>query len=381
MAETLDNEVAKTESQVMTMGKVQRFAMEIPNDTFATNAEAEPNVGEADAVNTNDTPVIENKEAVPAKELPAFTEDQLKAYFEAQGIKYEGLEKLKEKINYEPSSEPTVEQKEAAAKAKETRALNKFIEGGGTGDQFYAIKAVAEADPTQFAINTAKSDLVKAGYTLEEAETFLKEQYFQVDDAELEQDEDETDRAFKKRTKEYFAKQLANLSTPYKTQAATILADLNSAIESEDLQAQQEVALSAKIDEDFKALPRLLHIEVGEIGGKTVSPIDYDVSETDLAEVRDMLKNAETRNNFLFNTDGSLNTTNLTSVLIKAKMFDSAAQVSFLTGQDRATKAFHKIFPATSAQELGVGGSQSKPNDQTGKPASFGKPQRVQPQR
>lgn len=380
MPETLENEVVKTESQPVSLGKVQRFTMDMPKDAPIENNVAPEN----NEANIGNETALENKDAaIPEKkELPALTEEQLKAYFEAQGIKYEGLEKLKEKINYEPSTEPTVEQKEAAAKAKETRALNKFIEGGGTGDQFYAIKAVAEADPTQFAINTAKSDLIKAGYTTEEAETFLKEQYFQVDDAELEQDDDETDKAFKKRTKEYFAKQLANLSTPYKTQAATILADLNSAIESEDLQVQQEVAISAKIDEDFKALPRKLSIEVGEIGGKTVSPIDYDVSETDLAEVRDMLKNAETRNNFFFNTDGSLNTTNLTDVLIKAKMFDSAAQVSFLTGQDRATKAFQTRFPASSAQELGVGGSQSKPNgNQNGKPVSFGKSQRVQPQR
>ena len=182
--------------------------------------------------------------------------------------------------------------------------------------------------------------------------------------------------------KDFFAKQMASISTPYKTQAAGILADLNSVIESEDLQAQQEVAISAKIDEDFKALPRKLQIEIGEIGGKTVSPVDYDVSETDLAEIRDMLKDTAKRNNFLFNTDGSLNTPNLISVLTKAKMFDSATKVSYLSGMDSQVKAFQKIFPAGSAQEIGVGGSSSKPNgNQNGKPASFGKPQRVQPQR
>lgn len=386
MAETTETTQQQEASKPMTMGKPERLNVVIPKDEIVNNGDVNENtdagIGNIDSTGEGANAAADKIDIDAGKAVPALTEDQLKAYFESQGIKYEGLEKLKEKVNYEPSNEPTIEQKEAAVKAKEKRAIDKFIAGGGTVEQYVAIKGVAEADPAQFAINTAKNELIKAGYTVEEAETFLKEQYFQIDDAELEQDEDESDRAFKKRTKDFFAKQMANISTPYKTQAAGILADLNSVIESEDLQAQQEVAISAKIDEDFKALPRKLQIEIGEIGGKTVSPVDYDVSETDLAEIRDMLKDTAKRNNFLFNTDGSLNTPNLISVLTKAKMFDSATKVSYLSGMDSQVKAFQKIFPAGSAQEIGVGGSSSKPNgNQNGKPASFGKPQRVQPQR
>ncbi len=39
------------------------------------------------------------------------------------------------------------------------------------------------------------------------------------------------------------------------------------------------------------------------------------------------------------------------------------------------------VFGASSAQELGIGSSQPKPNTTNGKVASFGKVQRVQPQR
>ena len=95
-----------------------------------------------------------------------------------------------------------------------------------------------------------------------------------------------------------------------------------------------------------------------------------------------MLKDPAQRNNFLYNEDGSLNIANISQALTKAKMFDSAAKVSFLSGIHKATTDFQKVFPAGSAQELGVGGSQSKPNGgQNGKIASFGKTQRVQPQR
>lgn len=391
MAELTETTQQQESPKVMTMGKVERLNVVIPKDEVINNSGDEESTGKSDIIESAapkmgdiDAALIDNTKKVEdkAKDIPALTEDQLKAYFESQGIKYEGLEKLKEKVNYEPSTEPTVEEKEAAIKAKEKRAIDKFVAGGGTVEQYVAIKEIVKADPTQFAINTAKNELIKSGYTAEEAENFLKEQYFQIDDEELEQDEDETDKAFKKRTKEFFAKQLANISSPYKKQAVDILAELNSVIDSEDLQAQQEVAISAKIDEDFKALPRKLQIEIGEINGKAVSPVDYDVSETDLAEIRDMLKDTVKRNNFLYNTDGSLNTTNLTSILTKAKMFDSVAKVSYLTGMDSQVKVFQKTFGAGNAYEIGVGGSAVKQNGiQNGKPSSFGKTQRTQPQR
>jgi len=320
--------------------------------------------------------VTETQKQVPASEAEIeLSEEQLAKFFEKKGMKYEGLDKLKEKINYEPSLEPTVEQKEAAIKAKEKRVIDKFIAGGGTVEEYVSIKSVADADEKQFSINMAKNDLIKEGYTQEEAESLLKESFHQIDDAEIEQYEDETDKAFKKRTKEFFAKQLVSLSAPIKAKAANILAELHSAIESEDLQAQNEISTSAKIDEDFKAMPRKLTIEIGEIGGKTVSPVDYDLSETDLAESKQLLKDAVAqRNNFLYNEDGSLNVTNLATVISKAKAFDSAAKVSFLDGMDRMTKEFRKTFPAGSAQELGVGGDNQNRNlPQKGKLASIGK--------
>lgn len=368
------------------MGSVQRVQMNFqqPNNTKAEDENTGTGQQVENTTNTNAAATdTDNTDTTAQQKETAveINEDQLKAYLEKQGIKYEGIEKLKEKANYEPSNEPTVEQKEAAAKAKEKRMLDAFIAGGGTAEQYVAIKGVAEVNETEFAISNAKAELIKAGYTQEEAEVFLKENYHQIDDAELEQYGDESDKAFKKRTKEFFAKQLANLSSPIKAKAAGILADLHSAIESEDLQVQNEQQLSSKIDEQFKTLPRKFQIEIGEIGGKTVSPVDYDVSETDYSEVQAMLKDPAQRNNFLYNEDGSLNIANISQALTKAKMFDSAAKVSFLSGIHKATTDFQKVFPAGSAQELGVGGSQQRTNVTNGQLGSFGKPKRVQPQR
>lgn len=384
--ETTATEVKDDSSKVMSVGKTERinvFNKPIEDTDLGKESDKIKNGGAIAKTDANEGADKGKTAPAPPDEQSIITEEQLTDYFNKQGIKYEGIEKFKEKANYEPHVEPTQEQKDAAAKAKEVKALNKFIESGRTGDEFYAIKSIVDAEENQFSINLAKTNLMKAGLTEEEATDFVKEKYFQVDDAEIEQEEDEIDREYKKRLKGIFSKQLTDISTPIKTKAAGILADLYSAIDSEDLQAKQEVITSAKIDDDFKALPRKLQIEIGEIGGKTVSPVDYEVSETDLAESKKLLKDAVAqRNNFLYNQDGSLNITNLSQIISKAKAFDSAAKVSFLEGMDRMTKEMQKVFPAGSAQELGVGGSSSNPNgNQNGKVASFGKIQRVKPYR
>ena len=373
--------------QIAKVGKMQKVEMAFPQDNQAQNTQTDGNIGNINNEGANaNTDATNGAAAASANTAPAPTAlptpEQLKEYFKTLNIEYDGDEKIKEKLTApaQTTTQETPEQIQAKELAKEKRRLDKFISGGGTAEQYVAIKGVAEVDANKFAIDTAKSDLMKSGLTQEEAETFLKEQYFQIDDAELEQEEDETDKAFKKRTKEYFANQLANLSSPIRTKAAGILADLNAAIESEDLHAQKEVTLSAKIDEDFKALPRKLQIEIGKIGTTDVLPIDYDVSETDIAEVKAILKDPAQRQQLLYNQDGSLNIARISQALLKEKAFDSAGKVLFHSGMTKAIADFEKVFPARSAQEVGVGGSQQKPNGQKGAPASFGKTERAKPQ-
>lgn len=310
-------------------------------------------------------------------DTPEFTEAQLASFFEKQGIKFESLDKLKEKINYEPAQEPTEEEKVKQALAREKRLVDLFVAGGGTVEQYVSIKNIAEADVTELSKNNLRAELKAAGFTDEQANEYIKDSFFQISDEELEQYEDETDKEFLKRKKEFASKKLEGYSSNTKTQAQKILADLQKAAETEDLQRSEEVNISAKIDEDFKALPRKLTFEIGEVNGKAVSPVTYEVSESDLAEVRDMLKDPVKRNNFLFNQDGGLNLTNIENVLTRNKYLESAVKAAYHEGGSRQVAHFESIFPKRNPQELGVGGSPTANSNQKGKVVSAGKVQRV----
>lgn len=386
------------EPKIASIGKIERVTMTFPQEGVTTNNDlqnqdnsqgdqnndATTNNEGADATPQADNGgAVENKNATtpPAPTLP--TPDQLKEYFKSLNIEYEGDDKIKEKLAATQNQpQLTDEQVKAQEAAKEKRVLDKFISGGGTIDQFVALRQVAEADVKELSTNTLKKELKDAGFNDQEIDGIIKERYYQYGDEDLEQLEDETDKAFAKRKKEYGDKLLSNRSLPIKTQAANILKGIQDAINSEDLDAQNEEKISSKIEDDFKALPRKLKIEIGVIGKDTVPPVDYDVSEQDLAEVKAILKDPAQRQQLLLNPDGSWNITRITQALLKEKAFDSAAKISYLEAQTRNNAIWMEKFGARSPQEIGIGGIPKQNNgNQKNQPAGVGKVQRVQPQR
>lgn len=385
MPEQDDNATAtqtKEVKQPIKLGAVERFTMNVPKEGVDGEAERtnvqtnQQNNEGADATNDATKAVGDGK----ATAAPTITDEALAAFFKEKGIEYEGIDKLKEKLTAPAQTTAiadTPEQIKAKELAKEKRILDKFISGGGTAEQYVALKSLAEAPVEELSKNMLIKELKDAKFSDKEIEALIKERYYQLDDEELEQLDDETDKEFKKRSKEYFANKLANRSSYLKDKAVGHLKGIQDAINSEDLQAQQEVALSAKIDEDFKVFPRKMNIEIGEIGGKTVSPVGYDVSEEDIDSVRAVLKDPAKRQQLLFNQDGSLNTTKLAEVFVKAKAFDSAAKISYLEAQTRNNAIWKEKFGSRTPQELGVGGSAAKPIDKKGTAASFGKTERV----
>jgi len=309
-------------------------------------------------------------------EKPQIDESLLKAYLESQGIKYEGLDKLKEKANYEPTVELTDAQKEEQSKAKEKRLLDLFVSGGGTAENYVAIKAIANSDLAELSNSALKKELKDSGFDEERIKDIIKNRYFQFADEEIEQEEDETEKEYKKRLKEYGANKLANRSLHTQKQAKEILDGLNKAIESEDLQKQNEAATSAKIVEHFKDMPRKLTFEIGKVDGKDITPVEYEVDETIVKEVESIFKNPKERNKILLNQDGSLNLTKIADVFTRNKYLESAIKAAYHEGGSRQVDEFRKTFGARNANEIGVGGAPNKQIN-TGKVAGFGKTQRV----
>ena len=380
MLETENQTAVKTENQnnepvkIASIGKVERLNTEnVSRETFS-NKSQENNEG-ANAEQAASKGAAENKNnAAPAP--TSLNEEQIKDYFKSAGIEYEGIDKLKEKLNYKPEAEPTEEEKKLQALAKEKKLVDLYVANGGTVEQYVAIKNVAESDLSQLSLTALKKELKDAKFNDEEIAKIIKERYFQIEDAELEQYEDETEKEFLKRKKEYGANKLANRSLHTQKQAQGILKGLNDAIESENLQAKEEATTSANIDDYFKSVPRKLTFTIGEANGKEITPVEFEIPESDISAAQQELKDPAKRQQLLFNQDGSLNFTKISELVAKEKYLESAIKTAYHEGGSRQVEQFQKIFPAATAQELGIG---SSPIDKNAKKqvAGFGKTQRV----
>lgn len=361
--------IAPEESSVQSIGETG-----VANDVAVTGDKTNLAVGD-EGVSSGATEVIKEKVQ------PSFTEDQKKEYFKSIGIDYEGDEQIKEKFTKQsqaPATE-TDEQKQEKAKLKDKRKLDLFISNGGTVEQFVAIKNFAEADLSQLSANTLKMELSDAGFDDAQIEEIIQERYYQTPDDVIDLLGDESQKTLAKKKKELFTNKLTNRSAHIKSQAAAALSTLEQAIETEDLMKQREQETLSNIDEQFKKLPRKSTFEIGEINGIAISPIESEVPESEITEVRDMMKDPAKRNQFLYNQDGSVNITNITGVLAENKILKSALKVAYHEAGNRQVAIFEKTFPGRSAYEVGVGGSKAAANNTgTKTPASFGKTTRTQ---
>jgi hypothetical protein len=360
--------------KVASMGKVERIHVNIPSEKKEEVAVAKPKDAK------------EENEVVEPKETPAsFSEDQKKAFLKEMFGEDADLEAIKEKLKPAPI-EPTEEEKKKANSEKEIRLLKLFVEKGGTPEQFNEIKSIANADGLEFSRSEAKSELIAAGFTEKEAEGIIKERYFQIELENIEQNFDnETDEEFEARKKalqkkvDYGTKKLASHSAYKQQQAASALKGLEELVESEELQAKEEAAISSNVDELFSKMSRKQTIELGKYNDVQLAPVDHEVSEDSLKQVADILKDPAKRNNYFKNQDGTLNLPKLSEVLLKEAEYNRAIKGALLEGQTRMTHEFEKTFPARTPYELGIGGTPQK-NNQKGVVASAGKVERVRPQ-
>jgi len=309
------------------------------------------------------------------------TDESVKAYLKEKGIPFESFDDLKEKLKQKVEKKETAEEKQAKEQAGEKRMLDLFMSGGGTIEQYASLKDLSKADLKDLSRDEVRRELKDAKFSDEEIEQIIKQQYFQTSDEELEQLEDESDKEFETRKREYGSKFFENRATHIKTQAEQIFNSLKERIEAEDLQAQQEVEFSSKIDEHFQKLPRKVTFELGEENSRKLTPIEYDVAEADIADVLSTLKDPAKRNNFLFNNEGQLNLENIADLLVRNKFLESAVKTSYLTGETRMTEELERTFGSRSASGVGLGGSNYGKQSQNGAAVSRGQSQRVVPQR
>jgi len=273
----------------------------------------------------------------------------------------------------------TDEQKIQNEKAFEKRMLDLYIAGGGDLDQFTLLKQVANTDLTELSKIELTKELKAKGFNDEEIAAIQKERYYQISEDELEQLDDETAKDFAKRKAEYGKEKLESKAAYIKENAKDFLDNLKEAVNQKDLFTQKESEFVSNVEAHFKGVERKMALELGKAGDADISPVEYEVPEEIIAEAEAILKNPTTRKQLLFNTtDGSLNLKSIAELVLKAKMFDSAAKTSYLTGATREVEKFESIFPK-NPNALGVGGNNQANTGKPGKIVSAGQPQRFKP--
>jgi hypothetical protein len=315
-------------------------------------------------------------------DVPALTPEQIEKLFGFKGTVEEfkaHLEKTGGSQQQATKTEPTAEEKERSEKEFENRILQRFTTAGGTIEQYATLKRLANAKPEDLSLAELKRELKESGFNEDEASSIIEEHYFQLSDDDIAKYDDETDREFAKRKRDYGKKKMNSIAENFINTAQKALKDLRESIEAEDASVkdatEKEKNISSTVDEVLSKFERKLSFNMGEQNGQTIPPVEFEVSTADIDEVKDLLKDPSKRKSFFYNEDGTtLNLSNITNVLLRNKALEKAVKHAYTTGVDRQVEEFEKVFPK-SAQSVGLGNPMANDkNKGSKKVVSVGKP-------
>lgn len=363
-------------------GQPQRMNFNMPTEQVAESAA--DNTAEGAVDDTEQSGGKPNTEGSNPIEKPSFTDEDFQAFLKERGI--EGtFDDVKAKFQPQ-GTELTPEEIAAKETAMERRMLDMFLKGGGKVEDFTAVKQMLSADVAEVSKAQLHQELLTQGFDEDEAKAMAKQMFLQEDLENIEIGDDETEAEFDKRKAQlekkvqYGADKLANRSLHIKTTAEQIWSNLKKEVELEDSDAAREVTFSTEVDEVVKTLPKSISLSIGKVDNKDIDPIAYNVPEEIHQEVSALLKDKQKREEFFFDAKGNLNLQNLTDLLVRNKVLESASRETYIKGGTAQVKVFEQMFPARSAQALGVGGNNGKPKTDKGAVASTGQPQRIRPQ-
>lgn len=385
----------KTEPVIAGLGKTQRQEMTIPKTIETPN---EVDVNEGNDANTDnaltDAKKAENiaaglNEDGSAKTIELTTEK--KAENLAAGLNEDGTPKATNqpltdeelKAEYEKrfptQAALTDEEKQKQAEAFEKRMLDLYVENGGKIEEFAALKQVASQDLTELSKAELTKELKAIGITDQsQIDAIQKERYYQIEQAEIDEIEDEEEKALAQKKFDYGKSKFENKGKILKENAEDFLNNLKEAVNQKDFFTKRENEVSANVDEHFSKLEKKMTLQLGKVDDTEIPLVEYEVPQEVIDKARARLNTTASRKQLLFNQDGSINHTNLADLVLKAELFESgtAAKTAYLTGADREVQKFEKIFPYRTASALGTGTSQQN-NGSTGKVAGIGKVQKV----
>lgn len=310
-----------------------------------------------------------NEDGTPKAEVPKLTKEEIKALYEKE---------------FPATAELTPEQKQAAEDAKDKQRLDWFVAHGGTVDSYAAMKIVATSDLTQLSEQELEKELKEQGFTEEEKKVIRAERYFQLDDEAIESLQDENEKAFAKKKRDFGTQKLSTKAEAKQKLAVGFFENIDKAIKAEAdnaaAETANEVELAQKVDSHFQNVSGKITLQMGKTAEDVdIAPLELDVPAEIIAEVKDLLKTTDKRNQILFNKDDSINIAALSEILIRNKVLEAAANRSYLKGVSDNTAEFEKTFPIRDRNAIGLGNLTASSNNGKvkGKIASFGKPEKV----
>lgn len=345
----------------------------------ADNKGAADNKGGATTKDAKADPPADDKKGDPAKpvEIP---EDQLKAYFESIGVKYEGVEALKSKLNAPaPAAELTPEQKEQASKERESRLADRHIKSGKSLDQLTAMRTIIAAKPIELGLEIEVNDLVKTyGVSKEKAAELAKDRYFQYTDEEIEAIQDKEDKEDAIKRREIGTKKLERKGAYNQKNAQGYLDTLSKGIDDEDAEKIHAKQHAEKLEAAVKAYQRKQPLKIGQIDENlTVDDVDFAVGETAMAQAKELLGDRGKFDNNLLTTDDHLNLDFLLPHIIRSLTFDDAVKEAYKAGNQRAVDFVKGKF----GSDIPPLGGEKKETGTPGKVVTAGKPEVFRPVR
>lgn len=322
------------------------------------------------------TPEAEKSAEIGAEnKTPELTDDQLKEILKGKGIAFDDFESLKKKVEYVPETPLTEEQKIEAEKKMEKQLLDLHIKRGGTIEQFTYFKSLITADPKNLGIQKVISDLTKEGFSEDQAKLIATKMHFQISDEELESVEDEEEKEFLKKQREYGLKRQENRGLFDKKTAESYFNNLKKELQDTEAESLRKEQHTTKAVDAIKNFQRKQALQLGEYDGNPLAPVEYEVPDTVLNKVLDIVKDPVKLEQHLYTKEGDLNLEFLIPHLINSISREEAAKIAYLTG---GTKEVEK-FEAKFGNKPPVLGGNDKPDGQKGKLVTAGKPQPFRP--
>src|SRR5690606_30037889 len=177
---------------------------------------------------------------------------------------------------------PSKEEADAVERQKEVERIKLFVDGGGSVEEYNALREAASSKLSDLSLKIEKETLLNNGFSESEVESILSDEYFMsdLDDAYFE------DNGYTNEEKEFFLKKQKYFRTKLGKSAEYIQKMAKEELDRLDQErnrinaekVQQDKYLS-KVDSYLNSFPRVKKLEIGKVNDKDVEPIDYQVSD------------------------------------------------------------------------------------------------------